>query len=366
MPSEHFGSECFSSQAAFSRILAERPGSMRYRAVDPVEHAGWRDGLRRTLWRLTGMDVIERPPLQARARDRVEGDCYRRDEIVLQTEPGIWMPVSVLVPNGLPSGERAPCVVAAHGHGSDGRRAVAGWGDTPSVREAIARYHYDYGAQLARLGFIVFCPEARGMGERREPPDVLAANDPPTGCTCRALSQMASGIGRTVTGLWTWDLIRLIDYIETRPDCDPSRLAGVGFSSGGQQILWLAALDDRVTRIAVSGYFYGYRESLLLMPFNCACNYVPHLWEYVDMGDLAALIAPRPLLVETGTRDPLNGSRGAENAREQAGIAVRAYETLGASGRFRHIVFDGGHEWYGQEVLDLLGGLPHVAENRED
>ena len=40
---------------------------------------------------------------------------------------------------------------------------------------------------------------------------------------------------------------------------------------------------------------------------NCSCNYVPHLFEHVDMGDVGALIAPRPLLVETGTHDDLNG-----------------------------------------------------------
>ena len=55
----------------------------------------------------------------------------------------------------------------------------------------------------------------------------------------------------------------------------------------------------------VSGYLYGFKESLLDKHENCSCNYVPHLYEYVDMCDIAALIAPRPLLVETGTPEPV-------------------------------------------------------------
>ena len=73
----------------------------------------------------------------------------------------------------------------------------------------------------------------------------------------------------------------------------------------------------------VSGYFYGYRESLLVKHQNCSCNYVPHLYETADMGDLGALIAPRPLLVETGARDPLNGQSGMKNVNSQMAITIQ-------------------------------------------
>jgi hypothetical protein len=83
-------------------------------------------------------------------------------------------------------------------------------------------------------------------------------------------------------------------------------------------------MDDRIKCAVVSGYFYGYKDSLLKRSDNCGCNYVPHLWEYIDMCDLGALIAPRPLLIESGTEDDLNGERGIENVLEQVAATRKA------------------------------------------
>ena len=120
------------------------------------------------------------------------------------------------------------------------------------------------------------------------------------------------------------------------------------------QTLWASALDDRIRCAVISGYMYGYKESLLEMCTNCSCNYVPHLYETADMGDVAALIAPRPLLVETGDRDPLNGPSGLRNVRSQTRIIRRDYAVLGASDRFRHVVFEGGHRWHGVEAVPWM------------
>jgi hypothetical protein len=154
--------------------------------------------------------------------------------------------------------------------------------------------------------------------------------------SCAVLNHMAIPLGQTVTGMWTFDLIRLVDYVETRPECNALRIGCAGLSGGGLQTLWLTALDERVRCAVVSGYFYGYKDSLLRLANNCSCNYVPHLWELADMGDIAALVAPRPLLIETGTLDPLNGERGVANVAEQLAIARQAYTLLGASERLGH------------------------------
>ncbi len=95
------------------------------------------------------------------------------------------------------------------------------------------------------------------------------------------------------------------------------------------------------------------RDSLLDM-MNCPCNYVPHLYEYVDMGDVAALIAPRPLLVETGTKDYLNGPRGMENVEEQMRIIQAAYTTHDVSANLSHDVFEGEHCWHGVKSIPWM------------
>jgi hypothetical protein len=151
--------------------------------------------------------------------------------------------------------------------------------------------------------------------------------------------------------MMTWDLIRLVDYVATRPDCDMNRLGCVGLSGGGMQTLWLSVFDERVKVAVVSGYFYGYKDALLKLNENCSCNYVPGLWQLVDMGDIAALICPRPLLIESGLRDPLNGERGITNVTEQLAITQQAYRLAGTQEKLYHSVFDGPHRYDGQDVI---------------
>lgn len=312
----------------------------------------WQAEVRAHLRALIGLPAMQACPLDPRY-DPVEqlGD-HTRQRVVIATEPGVHMPFYLLRPLDLSPGERRPVVLAPHGHGGGGKAAVAGRRDLPGIAAAIDRYHYDYGLSLVRAGFIVLCPDARGFGERRErtmPPDV-----DPLGGSCRVLNNMALPLGQTVTGMWVWDLMRLIDYVATRDDCDLRRVGCAGLSGGGLQTLWLAALDERVGCAVVSGYFYGYKDALLRLNQNCSCNYVPGLWQRVDMGDIAALLADRPLLIESGSRDPLNGERGLANVSEQLAITRQAYALLGATDRLAHSVFEGEHRWHGADALPWL------------
>ena len=125
-------------------------------------------------------------------------------------------------------------------------------------------------------------------------------------------------------------------------------------SGGGQQTLWFAALDDRVNAAITSGYFYGVRDSLIDLSQNCACNFVPHFFETADMGELGALIAPRPFFVESGENDPLSGKRRIQNVIEQLDVTRAAYRLFGAEDKVVHSVHDGGHEWRGNGMREFL------------
>lgn len=308
----------------------------------------WHRTTVRTLRALTGYDTMLTAPLRPRITERVELEGYRRERVEIQTEPGVIMPLYVLTPKA--GHAPYPAVIAPHGHCSGGKLAVAGCRERPEIAKTIADHNYDYGVQFARAGFITFCPDARGFGERQE----TAAKASILNSSCQWLNNMASPLGQTVTGMWAWDLSRLIDYIETRRDCRRGGVGCAGLSGGGLQTLWATALDPRITCAVISGYLYGYKESLLDLHCNCSCNYVPHLYEHADMGDIAALIAPRPLLVETGTKDPLNGASGMANVLSQMRILRRAYRLLGAASDVKHDVFDGPHMWHGTEALPWL------------
>jgi dienelactone hydrolase len=321
---------------------------MALRATTRKQLARWRAELSAQLKRLIGYDTLEQVPLRARVTEERTLDGYRRQRVELRTEQDVVMPLFVLIPTaGTPP---FPAVIACHGHGLGGKVAIVGCRDNPEIAAKIDQHNSDYGLSLVRAGFVVFCPDARGFGERRE----IADRRDPRATSCRLINNMAIPLGRTVTGLWTWDIHRLVDYIETRTDCVPGRIGCAGLSGGGHQTLWAAALDERIRCAVVSGYFYGYKESLLDLYTNCSCNYVPHLWEYADMGDIGALIAPRPLLIETGTRDGLNGARGVANARSQVAIARRAYRLLCAERNLKHDVFEGEHAWRGVQAIPWM------------
>ena len=321
---------------------------LAYDAQSRAEHQAWRDETISTLKRLTGYDTMLTAPLKPKITEIQSFPTYQRQRVEIQTEPGVIMPFYVLIPAHRPP--PYPAVIAPHGHTSGGKLAVTDCRDTPELAETIDKHNYDYGIQFAEAGFIAFCPDARGFGERQE----TASEGKILASSCQWLNNMAIPLGQTVTGMWAWDLHRLIDYIETRDDCLADQIGCAGLSGGGLQTLWATAFDERIRCAVVSGYFYGYKESLLDGHTNCACNYVPHLYEYVDMGDIGALIAPRPLLIETGDQDGLNGASGLDNVYSQMEITRRAYQTLDSEDLLAHDVFEGEHRWNGVEAIPWL------------
>ena len=319
----------------------------------------WRGTLIRKLKSLTGYDTMRRCPLRPTITEEQDFGDYARQRVEIRTDPGVVMPMYVLIPKS--PRPPYPAVIAPHGHSSGGKLAVAGCREIPEIAATIDEHNYAYGVQFARAGFVTFCPDARGFGERQE---ALAKQEGILASSCRYINNMAYPLGQTVTGMWTWDLHRLVDYIETRRDCRSDRIGCAGLSGGGLQTLWASALDTRIVCAVISGCLYGYKESLLDLHGNCACNYVPHLYEYADMGDIAALIAPRPVLIETGTQDPLNGTSGVKNVISQVTIMRKAYRLLGAADAIKHDVFEGPHRWHGVEALPWLRHHLSVSGNQ--
>jgi dienelactone hydrolase len=321
---------------------------MAFRAESRDAWQAWRRKLSRKLKSLTGYDTMLETNPRARITEEVDLGDLVRQRLEIFTEPHVLLTAYVLIPKD--AEPPFPVVITPHGHGSGGKFSVAGRRDIPEVAEAIEKYNYDYGVQFAREGFITISPDARGFGERREE----ASKSNLLEGSCQWINQMAYPLGQTVTGMWTWDLHRLVDYATTREDCLSNRIGCAGLSGGGLQTLWASALDPRICCAVISGYMYGYKESLLDQHTNCSCNYVPHLYEHVDMGDIAALIAPRPLLVETGTRDSLNGAAGLKNVRSQMRTIRKAYQLLDAKQKLSHDIFEGEHLWHGVKAIPWM------------
>jgi dienelactone hydrolase len=151
-------------------------------------------------------------------------------------------------------------------------------------------------------------------------------------------------------GWRVWDVMRAIDWLVTREEVDPGRVALVGISGGGTVALYTAALDVRVAATVLSCSFCTFRDSIFSIS-HCIDNYVPGILKWFEMADLAGMVAPRALFVEGGSGDPLFPEAGVRTAVEQA---REIYQRTDASAHFQYDFFRGDHEFAGNSALPFL------------
>jgi len=340
----------YTSQPQLESLFAQGCAS-RFAGKTAADLAAWQRTARATLRSLLGLDTFEEIPPKVYTLDAENCGTYTRTKYVLQTEAQVYMPFFVLRPNGMAVGEARPVVICPNGHFNRAKESVAAVRHEAGVLEDMEKFHTHHAEDFANRGYIAVCPDARGFGERAER-NVHA--DGLWKCSCAKLNKMAVPLGRCALGMNVWDLLKLTDYLTTRADCDAARIGCAGLSGGGLQSMFLAAVDERIRCACTSGYFYGYLNAMLQGDLHCECNYVPNLWRHFDMGDIAALVAPRAFLVETGLRDALNGESGIANVLLQVDIARRAYTAAGYADRLQHSVFDVDHVWVGTDTYPFF------------
>jgi dienelactone hydrolase len=297
-----------------------------------------------TAWRARTRDRIvaalgpepDAVPLEPETTESVDCGPYRRDRIVFDAEATMSVPAYLLVPHD--RREPGPAVLAVHGHGP-GKAMLCGLvpggpGD-------------DYADQLARLGYVVLAPDLRGFGERAD-----RALDGKYHCDWNLVCATMAGVVPLERNLW--DLGRAVDLLAAHPLVADDRIAAAGLSYGATCTLFLTALDDRIAAAIVSGYLSSWRAAHEV-PWNmCGSQVLPGVLGRLEHLDVAALLAPRPLLVETGTEDvifPINAATATVTTLRDV------YVHLGAGANaLVHDVFAGGHRWHGTQVREFLEG----------
>jgi dienelactone hydrolase len=293
----------------------------------------WRERIRSRLDALLGPRP-ESVDLAVETTDEVDCGEYTRRRVVFDTEATMSVPAYLLVPNtrAAPS----PAVLAVHGHGA-GKSLVCGV-DPGGPGD-------DYAHALAARGYVVLAPDLRGFGERSDwmPPDKYH-------CDWDLVCATMAGVVPLERNLW--DLQRALDVLTTDPLVDATRIAAVGLSYGATCALFLAALDPRVRALVVSGYLSSWRAAHTV-PWNmCGSQVMNGQLGALEHVDVAALVAPRSLLVESGTDDVIFPVAA---ARETVAALRRIYESMGApDDAVVHDVFAGGHRWHGAEVAAFL------------
>jgi dienelactone hydrolase len=323
----------FSPWSAWMLRLAATEPEDPLDAEDPGSLEAWRARCGARLGDLLG-PTPPCVPLELETTEVVACEGYTRARVVFDTEAAMSVPAYLLVPDGRATPGSA--VLAVHGHGP-GKSVVVGLEDSESPNG-------DYARQLVGRGHVVLAPDLRCFGERQDwnPPDHYA-------CDTNLVHAVMAGISPLAQNLW--DLSRCLDVLAGHHLVDPARLGVAGLSYGGTMSLFLAATDERVVAAVVSGYFSSWAESHK-MPWNmCGSQVLPGMLGRLEHVDLGALVAPRPLLVESGRDDDLFPVRVAEAAVAEL---RRVYGLLGAPDALVHDVFDGGHRWHGTVALDFL------------
>lgn len=324
-----------------------------YEAVQPAlscdarnetEWKAWRAKLKRKFLELLGPMDERRCDLAPQVSKRKRMDGYTRERVIFQSRPNLTVAAWVLIPEK--ASGRLPTLICLHGHGA-GKDEIVGINDDGTERAEYGGYQKDFAVQAVRRGFLVIAPDMLSFGERRDQPEIAQGKG---SSSCRRSSLAGMLLGRTMPGLRVYDAMRCIDYLETRPECDPKRIGCMGISGGGEITTFAAAVEERISAALISGYLAYWRDSIVSIA-HCEDNYVPGVLQWAEMPDIASLIAPRPVFFENGTEDTIFPIRSARAAFKQ----IRAsYTAAGWGHRCDMQAFPGEHQFCGEKGFPFL------------
>jgi dienelactone hydrolase len=282
--------------------------------------------------------------------EQLDQGTHTEIKFTFQSEPGYFIPCHLLVPKE--ADKPRPVVICLQGH-STGKHISLGQKKYECDTDEKLKTR-DFARQAVQNGFCAVVFDQRYMGVAG-----LTETGAPH-CLQSYSAQSAILMGRTPIGERVWDIMRLIDLMEDKLTqyIDTKKIICLGNSGGGTATFYAACMDERISLAVPSCAVCTYEQSIMAM-FHCACNYIPHIRKYFDMGDLGCLIAPRPLVVVSGMFDKIFPISGAEAS---FAIIKSAYEQVGKGNLCRMVKGDGGHQFYPDEAWPII----HELLNMED
>ena len=273
-----------------------------------------REEIRRQILVAAGLyPEFERGPMKIDVFGKIAAEDFSIEKVSLETLPGFYLTGNLFRPRGKTG--PFPAIVSPHGHWKDGRFTQEKDGNLP-VR----------GITYARLGFVCFMYDMVGYGDFKQVP--------------HKFDDAEWGMG--LLGLQTWNSLRAVDFISGLTDVDPKRIGATGASGGGTQTFLLGAIDDRIACAApvnmVAAEFQG----------GCTCENAPTLRIGLNNVEIAAAMAPRPLLLIAATGD------WTKNVPTLEAPAIRSvYGALEVPERFRATQFTAPHN-YNQDSREAV------------
>ena len=317
------------------KILSTRKPLLAF--DEAADYDTWRGEVKRTLAQVLGDMPESRCELDVQLEWTRNHPDFTEYRYSFASEENMRLPCHLCIPKNA----KTPCpvVICLQGH-TTGMHISLGRPVYEGDVEMVAGEDRDFALQILQEGYAALVLEQRAFGELKS--EAMMQFAPGAGTTCHHVAMTAMLIGRTLIGERVWDVSRAVDFLETIPEIDSTRIALMGNSGGGTATYYAACMEERISIAMPSCSVCSYADSIVWKR-HCACNYIPNIAKYFDMGDLACLIAPRPLIVVAGQLDHGFHIDGTHKVYD---TIQKIYQAAGAADQCRLLVGDAGHRFY--------------------
>jgi dienelactone hydrolase len=277
---------------------------------------------RQELFEMLGLAPLPpRSDLQPVVTGRVEHDQFTVENLHFQSLPGLYVTANLYLPKGLT--QPAPTILYLSGHGPVLSNKV-------SYGNKVSYQHH--GAWFAQHGYVCLVLDTLQLGE------ILGLHHG----TYREGLWWWNARGYTPAGVEAWNSLRALDYLGTRSEVDTNRFGVTGRSGGGAYSWWVAALDDRIKAAAPVAGITDLQHPVVdgAVEGHCDCMFLVNTYQW-DYPAVAALVAPRPLLLVNTDSDPIFPLDGV--LRTHAHLR-RLYALHNASNQLGLVIAPGPHK----------------------
>jgi dienelactone hydrolase len=322
------------------------PLKLTFQAKNRKQAEAWQRQFRAKVVELIGGFPDARPALRAQTLETREFPAYKREKFIFESRPGVGVLGYLLTPVASSAPHAVAICVPGHGRGVED---CVGIDEHGNDRVDKAGYQHDFAIQAVEHGLAAVAIEPMAFGCRRDAKTIAKGLGT---SACQPAAGSALLLGETMIAWRVYDVMRTIDWIETRSELNAKRVGCMGISGGGTCTLFSTALEPRIKAALVSGYLNTFRDSIMSLS-HCMDNYVPGILNWGEQYDVAALIAPRPLFSEGGDRDPIFPVAATRESYERV---KKVYEIFGAAENVQQEIFSGVHEFHGVRGLPFLAG----------
>lgn len=300
--------------------------------------------LKEKIWNNLGTRPDHSLDLDLTETGSIKMDGYTVKNICYQSRPGFYVTGNIYIPDG---DGPFPGVLSMHGHWSQGR---------------LAERVQSRGHTLAKNGYVCLAVDAFGSGERCTEHGEYEYHGANIGASLL-------NVGETLMGMQIVDNMRGVDLLCSLPYVDSQKIGATGASGGGNQTMWVTAMDERIIAampVVSVGSFESY-----IMGSNCICELLPNGLEFTEESGILALIAPRALKIcnALGDTNPTFFPSEMLRSYKEARKVFKAYDN---DQKLTYQIFNTPHGYWPEMREAMLGwfdlhlkGIGHGAPRAE-